>query len=100
MFKPYTLRARELLNREGFVIRFHDPEHFKSYPEVKVVQGIVTYTNAGTNGTSKYDHTLVCLGRYDYYTLPDEHLVEVVGEVALTAVSYINNPDRFQPTED
>ena len=100
MFEPYNLHARELLNREGLVIRFTDPEAFKSYPMVQVRQGIITYTDATTNGTSRYDHMLLCLGTYESYTLPDDHFVEVVGEVARTAVSYINNPDRFQPTED
>lgn len=100
MFRPYTLRARELLNREGLVIRFHDPEAYKSYPHVQVVQGIITHTDATTNGSSKYDHILVCLGPYETYDLPDEHLVEVVGEVAHTAVSYINHPNSFQPTEE
>lgn len=104
MFRPYTLRARELLNREGLVVRFEDPHHYKSYPHVQVVQGIITYTDSILSGdhshVRKYDHTLVRLGPYETYDLPDEHLVEVVGEVAHTAVSYINNPSRFQPTED
>lgn len=104
MFEPYTLHARELLNREGLVIRFTDPDYFKVYPNVQVVQGVLTYSDAvlnpGHKYVHKYDHTSVSFGPYESYTLPDEHLVEVVGEVAYTAISYINNPNRFQPTED